>query len=144
VVVAGFNMNVVVVGVVVLALPRELTAEKVDTGRLTSVPPCPLATDNGSCMSSCCPWATMPLPEVVFTRRVPVELWVVILPGAREEMALGVEVINWRIGVCAETTEVPVTEEVMELGAMSAGVVRDWGVVTRKGERYRSSNQLAC
>lgn len=51
--VAGFSMNVVV-EVVVFALLRELTPEKED-GRLTSVPVCPLVTDNGSWMSSCCP-----------------------------------------------------------------------------------------
>lgn len=88
----------------------------------------------------------MPLPGAVFTRRVPVGLWVVILPGAREEIALAVEVISWRIGVWVETTEVPVTEVAMELAATSAGVVRDWAGVTRKGEKYRLSNQsqTAC
>ena len=57
--VAGFSMNVVV-GVVVFALLREEPAEKDDT--------------NGSWISSCCPWPTMPLPEVALTRRVPVGL----------------------------------------------------------------------
>ena len=47
----------------------------------------------------------------------------VILPEVREERVLALEVISWRIGVWAETTEVAGT---------SAWVVRDWAGVAGK------------
>lgn len=61
-----------VVDDVVLALLRELAAEKEDTGMLTSVPVWPLATDKGSWMSRGWPVAIMLLPGAVFNSKVPV------------------------------------------------------------------------
>ena len=110
--VAGLRMKVVV-GVVVLALLSGETAENDDT--------------SGSWMRSCWPWPTMPLPEVAFTRRVPAGLWVPMLPEVREERVLALEVISWRMGVWAETTEVAGT--------------RDWvvrGLAGVTGERRRN------
>lgn len=90
---AGLRMNVAV-GVVHLALLREVTAEKVETGMLTSVPGCPLVIDKGTWMRSGGPW------EAVFNSRwVPVGLWVV-MPVPRDEATLEAEVISWRMGAC--------------------------------------------
>lgn len=41
----------------------------------------------------------MPLPGAVFSSRVPVGLWLV-MPVAKVDAALAVEVISWRMGVC--------------------------------------------
>lgn len=95
---AGLRINVVVVAVV-LPLPRELAADKDETGMLTSVPPWPLVTDKGSWMRSGWPVAIMLLPDAVFNRRVPIGLCVV-MPVAKLEAALEVEVISWRMGAC--------------------------------------------
>lgn len=74
VVVAGAGLSIkVVVEAVVLALFRELAADKEDTGMLTSVPAWPF-TDKGSWMRSGWPVAIMPLPGAVFSSRVPVGL----------------------------------------------------------------------
>lgn len=65
-------IKVVVVGVV-LDLVRVLAADKDETGKLTSVPVWPFM-DRGSWMTSGWPGAIMLVPEVVFSRRVPVWL----------------------------------------------------------------------
>lgn len=113
---AGFSIKVVVVAVV-LALLRELAADREETGMLTSVPGWPFM-DNGSWMRSGWPVVTMPLPEVVFSSRVPVGLWV-LMPVARLEAALEVEVMSWRMGVC-ETTALVVEVDAATVAA-SAG-----------------------
>lgn len=75
VVVVGAGLSIkVAVDAVVLALLRELAADREETGMLTSVPAGPLATDRGSWMRSGWPAATMPLPGAVFRSRVPVGL----------------------------------------------------------------------
>lgn len=100
VVVAAAGLSIkVAVDAVVLALLRELAADKDDTGMLTSVPVWPLVMDKGSWIRSGCPVATMPLPGAVFSSRVPVGLWVV-MPVARVEAAFEVDVISWRMGAC--------------------------------------------
>lgn len=99
VVVIGAGLSIkVVVEAVVLALFSELAADKEETGMLTSVPAWPF-TDKGSWMRRGWPVATMLLPVAVFSSSVPVGLCVV-MPVARVEAALELELINWRIGAC--------------------------------------------
>lgn len=69
---AGLSINVV--GVVVLALLREVAEDKDETGMLTSVPAWPLATDKGSWNSRGWPEAIMLVPGAVFRSRVAVGL----------------------------------------------------------------------
>lgn len=69
----------------------------------------------------------MLLPVAVFSSRVPVGLWLV-MPVAKVDAALEVEVISWRIGVCA-TMAVEVGAEV----AAAAGVGRaGWTLVAKQ------------
>lgn len=97
---AGLRMKVVVEAVV-LALLREVAADREETGMFTTVPGWPL-TDTGSWMRSGWPAVIMLLPGAVFSSRVPVGLCV-LMPAARLVAALDVEVMSWRMGVC-ETT----------------------------------------
>lgn len=60
----------VVVAGVVLDLVSVLAADKEDIGKLTSVPVWPFM-DRGSWMTSGWPAVIMPVPGVVFSRRVP-------------------------------------------------------------------------
>lgn len=96
---AGAGLSIKVAVVVVLDLFSVLAADKEETGMLTSVPGWPLAIDKGSWMSSGWPVAIMLLPGAVFSSRVPVGLCVV-MPVAKVEAALAVEVISWRMGAC--------------------------------------------
>lgn len=120
VVIAGPGLSIkVAVEVVVLDLFSVLAADKEETGMLTSVPGWPLAIDKGSWMSSGWPVAIMLLPGAVFSSRVPVGLCVV-MPVAKVEAALAVEVISWRMGACVTMAVEVGVGTVAEVGACRA------------------------
>lgn len=62
----------------------------------------------------------MPLPGAVFSSRVPVGLWLVMLV-AKVDAALAVEVISWRMGVCVTMAVETGTAAAAAAGAGRAG-----------------------
>lgn len=62
----------------------------------------------------------MPLPGAVFSSRVPVGLWLVMLV-AKVDAALAVEVISWRMGVCVTMAVETGTGAAAAAGAGRAG-----------------------